>query len=53
MNVSSVVATGGPDFLCAYSASKAAVNTVTRNAAYALNTSSRCNIWFLRGPLEH
>ena len=36
VNVSSVVATGGPDFLCAYSASKAALNVVTRNAAYAV-----------------
>jgi NAD(P)-dependent dehydrogenase (short-subunit alcohol dehydrogenase family) len=36
VNVSSVVATGGPDFLCAYSASKAALNAVTRNAAYAV-----------------
>ena len=36
VNVSSVVATGGPDFLAAYSASKAALNAVTRNAAYAV-----------------
>lgn len=36
VNVSSVVAHGGPDFLCAYSASKAALETVTRNAAYAV-----------------
>jgi len=36
VNVSSVVASGGPDFLCAYSASKAALNAVTRNAAYAV-----------------
>ena len=36
VNVSSVVGTGGPDFLCAYSASKAALNAVTRNAAYAV-----------------
>lgn len=36
VNVSSVVASGGPDILCAYSASKAALNAVTRNAAYAL-----------------
>lgn len=36
VNVSSVVATGGPEFLCAYSASKAALDAVTRNAAYAV-----------------
>lgn len=36
VNVSSVVARGGPEFLCAYSASKAALETVTRNAAYAV-----------------
>lgn len=36
VNVSSVVASGGPDFLCAYSASKAALDAVTRNAAYAV-----------------
>jgi len=36
VNVSSVVAHGGPDFLCAYSASKAALEAVTRNAAYAV-----------------
>jgi NAD(P)-dependent dehydrogenase (short-subunit alcohol dehydrogenase family) len=36
VNVSSVVASGGPVFLCAYSASKAALNAVTRNAAYAV-----------------
>jgi len=36
VNVSSVVATGGPDFLCAYAASKAALDTVTRNSAYAV-----------------
>lgn len=36
VNVSSVVASGGPDILCAYSASKAALNAVTRNAAYAV-----------------
>ena len=36
VNVSSVVASGGPDFLCAYAASKAALETVTRNAAYAV-----------------
>ena len=36
VNVSSVVAKGGPPFLCAYSASKAALETLTRNAAYAV-----------------
>jgi NAD(P)-dependent dehydrogenase (short-subunit alcohol dehydrogenase family) len=36
VNVSSVVASGGPDYLCAYAASKAALETVTRNAAYAV-----------------
>lgn len=36
VNVSSVVADGGPEYLCAYSASKAALETVTRNAAYAV-----------------
>lgn len=36
VNVSSVVASGGPEFLCAYSASKAALDAVTRNAAYAV-----------------
>lgn len=39
VNVSSVVASGGPDFLCAYSASKAALETVTKNAAYAVMRS--------------
>lgn len=36
VNVSSVVASGGPEFLCAYSASKAALEAITRNAAYAV-----------------
>jgi len=36
VNVSSVVATGGPDILCGYSASKAALNAITINAAYAV-----------------
>ena len=39
VNVSSVVASGGPDFLCAYAASKAALETVTKNAAYAVMSS--------------
>ena len=39
VNVSSVVASGGPDFLCAYAASKAALETVTKNAAYAVMRS--------------
>ena len=36
VNVSSVVASGGPSFLCAYSASKAALEIVTKNAAYSV-----------------
>lgn len=36
VNVGSVAAHGGPDFLYAYSASKAALQAITRNAAYAL-----------------
>ena len=36
VNVSSVVASGGPEFLLAYSASKAALEAATKNVAYAV-----------------
>lgn len=36
VNIGSVVAHGGPDFLYPYAASKAALQAITRNAAYAL-----------------
>lgn len=36
VNVSSVVATGGAPYLCAYAASKAALNALTKNVAYAV-----------------
>lgn len=36
VNIGSVVAHGGPDFLYPYSTSKAALGTLTRNAAYTL-----------------
>ncbi len=36
VNVSSVVATGGAPYLCGYSASKAALNALTKNVAYSV-----------------
>ena len=40
VNVSSVVSAGGPEFLCPYSASKAALDALTRNIAYAVMWSN-------------
>jgi NAD(P)-dependent dehydrogenase (short-subunit alcohol dehydrogenase family) len=57
VNVSSVSAYGGQSFLTAYSTSKGALDTLTKNAAYALQSDrirvNGINVGWMATPNEH
>ena len=57
VNISSIVAHGGPAYLTIYSASKGALVTLTRNAAHSLSWDrirvNALNIGWMDSPAEH